>query len=192
MTQNTNSHAAPDPMTIKWIRIIAFWTLITALLNLFFYGLVQFSVIKGSFSLLDHFDVMTNSLIGLLTFWGLRRHAPWGWKLAVVAIPASWFYGVYSISRNYQPGMGFVTSMFLFIDAAIFIFLFTPPVLKIFQIPSRWISLEWIKYPLLVIAVFLLSLDFLGNLGSIMAAFVFFIAFFVWNCNRQKEMNSEE
>lgn len=179
-------------MTMKWIRIIAFWTLITALLNLFFYGLVQFSVIKGSFSLLDHLDVMTNSLIGLLTFWGLRRHAPWGWKLAVVAIPVSWLYGVYSISRNYQPGMGVVTSVFLFIDAAILIFLFTPAALKVFQITARWISLEWLKYPLLVTAVFLLSLDFLGNLGGVMSAFAFFVVFFIWNRNRQEAMNSEE
>lgn len=192
MIQSPNPNRSPDPMTAKWIEIIAFWTLITVVLNLFFYGLVQFSVIKGSFSLPDHLDVMFNSLIGLLTFWGLRRHAPWGWKLAVVAIPASWIYGVYSISQNYQPGMGVTTSIFLSIDAAILIFLFTPEVLKIFEITAPWITLEWLKYPLLVTAVFLLFLDFMGNLGAVVAAFAFFIVFWLWQRNRQEKTTGEK
>jgi len=186
MVQSTNSNRSPNPTTIKWIEIIAFWTLITVVLNLFFYGLVQFSMIQGAFSLLDHLDVMTSSLIGILTYWGLRRHAPWGWKLAVIGIPASWIYGVYSISQSYQPGMGVITSIFLSIDAVIFIFLFTPGVLKIFQITARWVALEWIRYPLLVTAVFLLFLDFLGNLGSVMASFVFFVVLLLWQHNRQE------
>ena len=185
MTPQENPAANIDPVTMKWIKIIALWTLINAALNLLFYGLVQFSLVKGTFTLLDHVDVFANSILGLLIFWGLWRHAAWGWKIAVIAIPFSWIYGVYSISLHYQPGMGVVTSTFLFIDAAIFIFLFHPKVLNLCHIQSFWPSSEWMKYPLLVTALFLLSLDFLGNLGGVMAAFSLFVAMMVWNRYRQ-------
>jgi hypothetical protein len=185
MTPQENPATNIDPVTIKWIKIIALWTLINAALNLLFYGLVQSSLVKGTFTVLDHVDVLVNSLLGLLTFWGLWRHAAWGWKIAVIAIPFSWLYGVYRISLHYQPGMGVVTSTFLFIDAAIFIFLFTPEVLLLFHIRSFWLSLNWIKYPLLVTAVFLLFLDFLGNLGGVMAAFTVFVALKLWDRYRQ-------
>jgi hypothetical protein len=192
MTRQENSGTNIDPLINKWIRIIALWSLITAVLNLLFYGLVQLSLVKGSFSLLDHADVFANSILGLLTFWGLWRQASWGWKIAVLAIPFSWLYGVFSIAQNYQPGMGVVTSAFLFIDAAIFIFLFTPVVLDLFHIKSFWPSLEWVKYPLLVTAVFLLTLDFLGNLGGVIAAFSFFLALMLWNRYRQVSPNDHE
>jgi hypothetical protein len=190
MTQQKSPATNIDPITVKWIKIIALWSLITAVLNLLFYGLVQSSLVKGSFSLLDHFDLFANSTFGLLTFWGLWRQASWGWKIAVIAIPCSWLYGVYGISLNYQPGMGVVTSTFLFIDAAIFIFLFTPAVLKLFHITSFWPSLAWIKYPLLVTAVFLLALDFLGNLGGVIVAFVAFVALMLWD--RYQQANPDD
>jgi len=192
MSQSQNLNSFSDPAAAKWIEIIAFWVLITTLLNLFFYGLVQSSVITGSFSLPDHLDVMVNSLIGFLTWWGLRRHAPWGWKVAVVGIPGSWIYGIYSISQHYQPGMGVITALFLSIDTAIFIFLFRPAVLRMFQITARWIALAWLQYPLLVTTVFLLSIDFLGNLGGVMAAFAFFVIFSLWQRTRHEKTNGEE
>jgi hypothetical protein len=192
MTTLENPGTNIDPITIKWIKIIALWTLITAVLNLLFYGLVQSSLVKGTFTLLDHLDVLINSVLGLLTFWGLWRHAAWGWKIAVIAIPFSWVYGVYSISLNYQPGMGAVTSTFLFIDAAIFIFLFTPTVRNFFHIISFWPSLEWVKYPLLVTAVFLMALDFVGNLGGVIAAFSAFVPMMLWNRYRHGNPDQRE
>lgn len=185
MTPQENPATNIDPVTVKWIKIIALWTLINAALNLLFYGLVQSSLVKGTFTLLDHVDVLVNSLLGLLTFWGLWRHAVWGWKIAVIAIPFSWLYGVYRISLHYQPGMGVVTSTFLFIDVAIFIFLFTPVVRKFFCIASFWPSLEWVKYPLLVTAVFLMAFDFVGNRGGVIIAFFAFAAMMAWNRYRQ-------
>ncbi|MBN1548620.1 MAG: hypothetical protein JW902_18370 [Syntrophaceae bacterium] len=192
MTDRPSTYISPDSIIGKWIAIIAYWTLITAVLNLFFFGLVQFSLMKGSFSPTDQIDILSNSLIGFLTFLGLRRYAAWGWKLAVVAIPCSWLYGVYSISQHYQPGMGIATSAFLFIDAAIIIFLFTPAVQQLFRINAFWPALVWIRYPLLVTAVFLLAFDFLGNRGGVITAFIVFSAIMAYQHFKKKYPNNPD
>jgi len=181
-----------DSIPARWIRLIALWALITTVLNLLFYSLVQLSWVKGSFSVLDHIDVFLNSLLGLLTFFGLWRQASWGWKIAVVAIPFSWIYGIYSLSLNYRTGMGVIASTFLCIDVAIFIFLFQPPVLKLFRIVSFWLTLEWIKYPLLVTAVFLMSLDIAGNRGAVAIAFAVFVAMMVWKQYKSAKSDDSE
>jgi hypothetical protein len=46
MTPQGNPEAKIDPITVKWIKIIALWTLITAVLNFLFYGMVQLSLVK--------------------------------------------------------------------------------------------------------------------------------------------------
>jgi len=181
-----------DSIPARWIRLIALWSLITTVLNLLFYGLVELSWVQGSFSTSDHVDVFLNSILGFLTFFGLWRQAPWGWKIAVVAIPFSWIYGIYTLSLNYQEGMGVIASTFLWIDIAIFIFLFQPPVLKLFQVVSFWLTLEWIKYPLLVTAVFLMFLDIAGNRGAVAIAFVVFVAMMVWKQYKSADSNDSE
>lgn len=181
--------AHTDPVPVRWIRLIALWSLVTAVLNLLFYTLVQFAWIRGALSLTDHIDVFLNSLLGFLTFIGLWRQAPWGWKIAVIAIPLSWVYGIYNLSLNYRTGMGVIVSTFLWIDFAIFIFLFQPPVVKRFQIASFWLTLEWIKYPLLVTAVFLMSLDLAGNRGAVAIAFLVFVVMMIWKRSRTADSN---
>jgi len=187
-----NPSTNPDPFPVRWIRLIALWALITTVLNLFFYTLVQLSWVKGSFSTLDHIDVFLNSLLGFLTFFGLWRQAPWGWKIAVTAIPFSWLYGIYSLSLNYQAGMGVIASTFLWIDVAIFVFLFQAPVLKLFQAASFWLTLEWSKYPLIVTAVFLMSLDFAGNRGAVAIAFAVFVVMMAWKQFKPANPNDSE
>jgi hypothetical protein len=180
MASQTVYNPTPDPTAARWIDIIALWVLVMAGLNLFFWGLVQLSWLKGSFSAADHIDILGNSFIGIFIAHGFRRHAAWSWKLAVIAIPCSWLYGIYDISQDYQPGMGFITGIFVLIDSVIVTFLFTPAVAKLFHINTFWSNLAWLKYPLLVTGVFLLGFDIFGNIGGIVSGVAVFVGIKFW------------
>ncbi len=161
----------------KHISLIAYYHLITTLLGLAFYLLCIFGIVEQVFALQDHVKLGVNTVAGLLVFWGISRKKGWGWKLTVLATPLSWAYGVYELSTVYQPGIGTITSIFIFVDVMILKILFAEDARAIFGITDGlWPGLSWLRKPLFVVGVFFLTLDMFGNQGAVVAAVVLFAA----------------
>lgn len=159
-----------------WIKIIALWSLISTALGIAFYILVQFGVIEETFSKTEIIVFYLGTTLGLLITFGLWNFAAWGWKLTVFSTPLYCIYSIYDLSLNYSIGMGATFSFFIFIEAAIINLLFKSKITNLFNITSSfWSNLEWIKYPLLLMAVFLLGLDLVGSLGSAVITLAIFI-----------------
>lgn len=159
----------------KQIKTIAYYHLFTTLFGLLFYVLIQLSLVQGDTAVRHHVEAVVNTALGLSIYYGLSRHLPRGWKLTVLATPLSWIYGIYQLSRVYQPGSGFTASLFIFIDVAILYILFRPETLALFRIEdAAWQNLAWLKTPLLLSGVFLFSLDFIGAPGAVITALAFY------------------
>lgn len=157
------------------VKAIAYYHLITTTFGIAFYAITLFSD-KAQIPAADYFEMSINTALGLAIFYGLSRKIPWGWQLTVVATPLSWLYGIYQLSQVYQPGSGFIVAMFMFLDIVILKVLFDDGIMKLFQVETKWKSLMWIRTPLLLAALFFLTLDFIGNQGAVIAALLLFSA----------------
>ena len=120
----------------RWISIIALWKLVTSLIGICFYILIQLDIIEETFTRFDVFAFFFSSVAGLTIFVGLWRFEPWGWKAAVLLIPIYWVIESYGLISGYFLGLGIFTSPFIMIDAAILSYFFKPEVMKFCQIFS--------------------------------------------------------
>jgi hypothetical protein len=171
----------------KWIKTIALWQLICAIMNVVILILPHFLTIQAKLTLHDWIVASVNAVGGLVIFLGLWRFTPWGWKVAVLFIPLSWSYVTYDLFIDYQHGAGLFISPFIFIDCLILRFLFRRQVAEIFRISSpNWIKLSWLVSPLFIVAVFLLIHDMLNDIISIFLAAAILIGFHTANKYKRK------
>ena len=175
----------------KWIKIIALWQLICAVINVVIFILPHLSTIQAKLALHDCIEALVNTIGGLAIFLGLWRFTPWGWKFAVLFVPISWGYVSYELFIDYQHGVGLLLSPFILIDCLILRFLFKEHVREIFKISSpNWIKLSWLVAPLLIFAVFLLINDLLNDIIAIVLALAIFMVFHTANKYRRKLQSS--
>jgi hypothetical protein len=181
-----------DTKKIKnWIKAIALWQLICAVINVVLFILPQFSTIQVELALHDCIEASVNSIGGLVIFLGLWRFARWGWKVAVLFIPLSWAYVTYGLFIDYQHGIGLFISPFILIDCLILRFLFKAKVIEIFKISStNWIKLCWLVGPLFILAVFLLINDLLNDIIAIVLAVAILMGFHTASKYRRKLQSS--
>jgi hypothetical protein len=175
----------------KWIRTIALWHLICAVINVALFILPYLTTIQGKLTLHDYVQAFINTIGGLAIFLGLWRLSPWGWKIAVLFIPISWGYVSYDLFVDYRHGVGLLLSPFIFIDCLILLFLFKEHVREIFKISSpNWIKLSWLVGPLLIFAVFLLIHDVVNDIIAFVLALVILMGFHTANKYRRKPQSS--
>ena len=152
----------PDKIQ-RWLKIIALWSLFTAILGTFFYILIQVRIIDEKIKTFDLFEFYFNTIAGFMVFVGIWRFKSWGWKAAVLFIPVSWALSVYAMAIDYQRGTGMLTSFFLIIDALILRYLFKDDVIEFFQITSKFlIKLKLSASVLFFTAFFLFVSDMLN------------------------------
>jgi hypothetical protein len=171
----------------KWIKIIALWQLICAVVNVFLLILPHLLTIQANITLHDWIEASVNAVGGLVIFFGLWRFTPWSWKVAVLFIPLSWAYVTCDLLIDYHYGVGLVISPFIFIDFLILSFLFRRQVAEIFKILStNWIKLSWLVSPLFIVAVFLLIHDMLNDIIAIVLAATILFGFHTANKYKRK------
>jgi len=175
----------------KWIKVIALWQLICAVINVVLFILPQLSTIQIKLALHDCIEASVNTIGGLVIFLGLWRFTGWGWKIAVLFIPLSWAYVTYDLFIDYQHGVSLLISPFILIDCLIFRFLFKGQVTEIFKISStNWIKLSWLGGPLFILAVFLLIHDLLNDIIAIVLAVAILMVFHTASKYRKKLQSS--
>jgi len=175
----------------KWIKTIALWQLICAVINVVILILPQLSTIQAKLTLHDGIEASVNTIGGLAIFLGLWRFTHWGWKIAVLFIPLSWAYVTYDLFIDYQNGVGLLISPFMLIDCLILRFLFKRKVTEIFKISStNLIKLSWLVGPLFVLAVFLLIHDLVNDIIAIVLAVATLMGFHTANKYRRKLQSS--
>ena len=175
----------------KWIKTIALWQLICAVINLVLLILPQLSTIQVRLTLHDCIEASVNSIGGLAIFLGLWRFTRWGWKIAVLFIPLSWAYVTYDLFIYYQDGVGLLISPFILIDCLIFRFLFKGQVTELFKISStNWTKLSWLGGPLFILAVFLLIHDLLNDIIAMVLAVAILMGFHTAKKYRRKLQSS--
>ena len=175
----------------KWIKTIALWHLICAVINPVLFILPHLSIIQEKLTSHDYVEASVNTIGGLAIFLGLWRFTPWGWKIAVLFIPLSWGYVTYDLFIDYQHGVGLLLSQFILIDCLILRFLFKEHVREIFKITSpNWIKLSWLVGPLLIFAVFLLIHDLVNDIVAFVLALAILIGFHTANKYRRKFQSS--
>ncbi len=175
----------------KWIKTIALWHLICAVINVVLFILPYLSIIQKKLTLHDYVGASVNTIGGLAIFLGLWRFNPWGWKIAVLFIPISWGYVFYDLFIDYQHGVGLLLSPFILIDCLILRFLFEEDVREIFKITSpNWIKLSWLVGPLLIFAVFLLIHDLVNDIIAFVLALAILMGFHTANKYRRKLQSS--
>ena len=172
----------------KWSRIISAWILLGTIIGGIFYLLVQLSIVEEDFSLYEHIDFYVDFILGPIIFYGLWNIKSWSWKLAVIAIPLSWLFAIIYISQDYQQGVGFASSLFIFIDVAILNFLFKPDVKKIFGIQD-WSSPKWVLTPLWLSGAFLAVNDIFGALVAVIFSVSLFMGLKTAKKHREKATN---
>ena len=150
----------------KWSKIIAGWTLLGTIIGSAFYILIYLSIIEEDLSVVDHIACYVSLVLGLTIFYGLWNIKSWSWRLTVIAIPLTWLYSIFDIFQDYQRGVGFVLSLFIFIDVAILYFLFKPEVKNVFGI-QNWSNLKWVITPLWLSGAFLAVNDIFGDLVAV-------------------------
>ena len=171
----------------KWIKIIALWQLICAVINVVIFILPHLSTIQAKLALHDCIEALVNTIGGLAIFLGLWRLAPWGWKFAVLFVPLSWGYVSYDLFIDYQHGVGLLLAPFMLIDCLILRFLFKEHVREIFKISSpNWIKLNWLVAPLLIFAAFLLIHDLVNDIIAIILALAILMGLHTANKYRRK------
>lgn len=175
----------------KWIKTIALWHLICAVINLVLFILPYLSIIQEGLAMHDYVAASVNAIGGLAIFIGLWRFTPWGWKIAVLFIPISWGYVAYDLFIDYQHGVGLLLSPFIFIDCLILRFLLKEHVREIFKISSpNWIKLSWLVPPLLILAALLLIHDLVNDIISIILALAILTGLHTVNKYRRKPQSS--
>ena len=181
-----------DTRKIKqWIKAIALWQLICAVINAAILIFPQLLTIQVKLTLHDCIEASVNTIGGLVIFLGLWRFAPWGWKIAVLFIPLSWAYVTYDLFIDHQHGVGLLISPFILIDCLILRFLFKGQVTEIFKISStNWIRLSWLGGPLFILAVFLLIHDLLNDIIAIVLAVAILMGFHTASKYRRKLQSS--
>ena len=175
----------------KWIRTIALWQFICAVINVVLLIIPQLSTIQVKITLHDCIEASVNIIGGLIIFLGLWRFTPWGWKIAVLFIPLSWAYVTYDLFIDYQRGVGLLLSPFMLIDCLILRFLFKRKVTEIFKISStNLIKLSWLVGPLFILAVLLLLHDLVNDIVAIVLAVAALMGFYAANKYRRKLQSS--
>ena len=171
----------------KWIKTIALWQLICAVINVVLFILPQLSTIQVKPTSHDCIEAFVNTIGGLAIFLGLWRLAPWGWKFAVLFVPISWGYVSYDLFIDYQHGVGLLLAPFMLIDCLILRFLFKEHVREIFKISSpNWIKLRWLVAPLLIFAFYLLIHDLVNDIIAIILALAILMGLHTANKYRRK------
>jgi hypothetical protein len=175
----------------KWVKTIALWQLICAVINAALFIHPQLLTIKVKIALNDCIEASVNIIGGLTIFLGLWRFSPWGWKIAVLFIPLSWAYVTYDLFIDYQHGVGLLISPFMLIDCLILRFLFKRKVTEIFKISStNLLKLSWLVGPLFILAAFLLVHDLVNDIIAIVLAVGTLIGFHTANKYRRKLQSS--
>jgi hypothetical protein len=175
----------------KWIKTIALWQLICAVINVILFILPQLSTIQVKNTLHVCIEALVNIIGGLIIFSGLWRFTPWGWKIAVLFIPFSWAYVTYDLSVDYQRGIGLLLSPFMLIDCAILHFLFKRKVTEILRISStNLLKLSWLVVPLFILAVLLLIHDLVNDIVAIFFAVAILMGFYAAKKYRRKMQSS--
>lgn len=163
-----------DAKIKRWVKIIAGWTLIGTIIGTIFYVLIYLSIVEEELTVIDKIDSYVIPFLGLSIFWGLWNFKSWGWKLIVISTPLTWVFYLLDLLLNFQPNLGFVYSIFIFIDVAILHFLFKPEVKDLFGI-QNWSKLKWVITPLWLSGSFLAVNYIFGDL----VAFFFCVSLFL-------------
>lgn len=145
----------------KWIKIIAVFILVGALLALIYHVLVLVGTIDDEFSSVDNITFVIDTFAGIIIFIGLWKQISWGWKFTVLYMLISWIYYTYDLFVDYERFMSIVMTPIMLIEAAILRFLLSSDVreyIKVGSSPFR--HFNWTPTAIALFAVFLLVNDF--------------------------------
>ena len=160
----------------KWLKIIALWSLFTALLSTCFYILTQVGIIDEKITRLDLVEFLFNTIAGFAVFVGIWCLKSWGWKAAILLIPVSWILSAYSMAIDYYRLLGIFSSPFIIIDGFIMRYLFKDDVIELFQIKSSFLlKLKWCANGLFLMALFLIVIDIFGDIVAIVTILAIFM-----------------
>lgn len=165
-----------DTQKIKrWIRVIAAWSLFSAIVSAVFYTLARFNFIEDEVTTSDHFDFIIGTFGGLLLFVGLWRQAAWGWKITITLTFLYWIYSIFDLFIEYQRFLGLIVAPFIVIDALIIRYLLRDDVRSTFNITSHFLTrLNWLPTVLFLMAGFFAVKDLFNDFVAIVTVIALF------------------
>ncbi len=159
----------------RWIKVIAAWSLFSALVSAAFYVLSYFKVIEDQLTASDHIDYLIGTIGGLIIFVGLWKQTAWGWKFTIISTFLYWVYSTFDFFVEYERFVGLIMAPFIVIDAFIIRYLLRVDVRSTFNITSHFlIRFNWMPISLFLMAGFFSVKDLFNDFVAIVTVIALF------------------